>query len=118
MARPPKPPDAVVSDHPEQGRFEIAVNGEVAGFAAYHSVGENLDFTHTEIDDRFEGQGLGSMLIRAALEATRERGMGVLPHCPFVRSFIERHPEYIDLGPPLRRRQFGLSTVPDSGGTQ
>ena len=48
------------------------------------------------------------MLIRAALDAARERGMGVLPHCPFVRSFIERHPEYLELVPPLRRRQFGL----------
>ena len=98
----------VVTDHPETGRFEIAVDGVPAGFADYHPVGDNLDFTHTEIDDRFEGQGLGSTLIRAALEAARERGMGVLPHCPFVRSFIERHQEYLDLVPALRRRQFGL----------
>jgi len=118
MARPPSTPQPVVTDRPENGRFEIAVDGQVAGFAAYHSVGDNLDFTHTEIDDRFEGRGLGSILIRAALEATRERGMGVLPHCPFVRSFIERHPEYIELVPPLRRRQFGLPQVPDSGVTQ
>jgi hypothetical protein len=107
--------EPVVTDHPEHGRFEIAVDGEVAGFAAYHSVGENLDFTHTQIDDRFEGRGLGSLLIRAALEATRERGMGVLPHCPFVRSYIERHPEFNELVPPLRRRQFGLPLDPDSG---
>ena len=118
MARPPSTSQPVVTDRPDSGRFEIAVDGQVAGFAAYHSVGDNLDFTHTEIDDRFEGRGLGSILIRAALEATRERGMGVLPHCPFVRSFIERHPEYIELVPPLRRRQFGLPQVPDSGVTQ
>ena len=100
---------AVVTDHPENGRFEIAVDGEVAGFAYYHPVGDNLDFTHTEIDDRFEGQGLGSTLIRAALDTARERGMGVLPHCPFVKSFIERHHAYLELVPPLRRRQFGLT---------
>ncbi|HEX4432976.1 MAG TPA: GNAT family N-acetyltransferase [Frankiaceae bacterium] len=98
----------VVTDHPENGRFEIAVDGELAGFASYHRVGENLDFTHTEIDDRFEGQGLGSTLIRAGLEAARERGMGVLPHCPFVRSFIERHAEFLDLVPAARRPDFGL----------
>ena len=99
-----------VTDHPEDGRFEIAVDGELAGSAYYLAVGENLDFTHTEIDDRFGGRGLGSTLIRAALDTARERGMGVLPHCPFVKSFIERHHEYLDLVPPLRRRQFGLAS--------
>ncbi len=98
-----------VTDHPERGRFEIAVDGEVAGFVTYHRVGENLDFTHTEIDDRYEGRGLGSTLIRAALEATRAQGLGALPHCPFVKSFMERHPEYVELVPPLRRRQFGFA---------
>jgi uncharacterized protein len=107
--------DAVVSDHPERGRFEIAVDGEVAGSAFYHRVGDDLDFTHTEIEDRFEGRGLGSMLIKAGLEAAREQGLGVLPHCPFVKSYIERHGEYLDLVPPLRRRQFGLPQAPDSG---
>jgi predicted GNAT family acetyltransferase len=100
--------DPVVSDHPENGRFEIAVDGDLAGFANYHAVGENLDFTHTEIDDRYEGQGLGSTLIRAGLEAARDRGMGVLPHCPFVRRFIERHQEFLELVPAARRREFGL----------
>lgn len=107
--------DPVVSDHPERGRFEIAVDGDLAGFANYHRVGENLDFTHTEIDDRFEGQGLGSTLIRAGLEAARERGMGVLPHCPFVRGFIKRHDEYLDLVPERRRHEFGLEQSDQSG---
>jgi hypothetical protein len=110
--------EATVTDHPEDGRFEIAVDGELAGFVMYHAVGDNLDFTHTEIEDRFEGRGLGSLLIRAALEAARERGLGVLPHCPFVKSYIERHGEYLDLVPPLRRRQFGLPQDPDSGVSQ
>jgi predicted GNAT family acetyltransferase len=100
--------NTVVTDHPENGRFEIAVDGDLAGFANYHSVGANLDFTHTEIDDRYEGQGLGSTLIRAGLEAARDRGMGVLPHCPFVRRFIERHQEFLELVPAARRREFEL----------
>ncbi len=100
--------ETVVTDQPERGRFEITVDGELAGFASYHSVGSNLDFTHTEIDDSFEGQGLGSTLIRAGLDTARERGMGVLPHCPFVRSFIQRHADYLDLVPASRRREFGL----------
>jgi uncharacterized protein len=101
--------NTVVTDHPENGRFEITVDGELAGFANYHQVGENLDFTHTEIDDHYEGHGLGSTLIRASLEAARERGKGVLPHCPFVRSFIERHHEFLELVPAGRRRDFGLA---------
>jgi predicted GNAT family acetyltransferase len=100
--------DPVVTDRPDHARFEVTVDGELAGFAAYRPVGENRDFTHTEIDDRFEGQGLGSTLIRAALDATREQGLGVLPHCPFVKRFIERHHEYLDLVPADRRHEFGL----------
>lgn len=103
-------PQVTVVDSPERGRFQILVNGEVAGFAAYHLVGDKLDFTHTQIDDRFEGMGLGSKLISAALDTARERGMAVLPHCPFVRSYIERHHEYLDLVPEDRRQQFGLAS--------
>ena len=108
MSSPSGTGEPVVSDAPERGRFEIMLDGELAGFADYHRVGDNLDFTHTEIDDRYEGRGLGSTLIRAALDATRERGLGVLPHCPFVKHFIARHDDYLDLVPPGRREQFGL----------
>jgi uncharacterized protein len=101
-------PSIVVTDRPELGHFEITVDGEPAGFTAYTKVGDKLDFTHTEIDSRYEGRGLGSILIKAALDATRERGLGLLPHCRFVRGYVERHPEYLDLVPATRRRQFGL----------
>jgi uncharacterized protein len=101
--------EQVVTDHPDQHRFEITVDGERAGYAEYHRVGDNLDFTHTKIDDRFEGQGLGSKLIRGALDAAREQGAGVLPHCQFVKRFISQHDDYLDLVPEKRRRDFGLS---------
>jgi hypothetical protein len=104
-----EPSNVTIVDRPERGRFQLLVDGEVAGYASYHPVGDNLDFTHTQIDDRYEGQGLGSTLIRAVLDAARERGVGVLPHCPFIRSYIERHDEYLDLVPEDRRRQFGLA---------
>jgi uncharacterized protein len=100
--------DSVVTDNPGRSRFEISFDGELAGFAEYHAVGGNLDFTHTEVDDKFEGHGLGSKLIGGALDAARERGAGVLPHCPFVRRFIERHENYVDLVPENRRIEFGL----------
>jgi uncharacterized protein len=102
------PDDITVRDEPEHSRFEIRVGEDVAGIAAYHLHGSVADFTHTKIDDAFEGRGLGSRLIRAALDDTRAAGRQVLPHCPFVRAFIEKHSEYADLVPADARDQFGL----------
>ena len=102
------PADPVVTDNPEGERFEVTVGGEVAGYAMYHRIGDNRDFAHTEIDDRFEGQRLGSTLIRTALDATRGEGLGVIPHCPFVRRFNGRHPDYLELVPEKCRAEFGL----------
>jgi uncharacterized protein len=83
-----------VTDVPEQHRFEAQVDGEPAGFVDYR-LGENvIVFIHTEVDDAFEGAGVGSQLAAAALDAARERGLKVVPQCPFIRSYIERHPEY------------------------
>ena len=100
--------DVRVQDDPQRSRFEIRVGDQPAGFAAYHLHGDVADFTHTEIDDAFEGQGLGSRLIRAALDETRAQGRQVLPHCPFVRAFIAKHPEYAELVPAGERPHFGL----------
>ena len=100
---------AEIRNDPEAGRFEVVVDGRVAGFSAYRRrPGGLIAFTHTEIDPEFEGQGLGGELIRAALAAVRAEGAAVLPFCPFVRSHIERHPEELDLVPAERRAEFGL----------
>lgn len=88
----------VVADAHEQHRFEAHHEGALAGFAAYQKAGALIVFTHTEVKPEFEGQGVGSVLIRRALDAVREDGRySVLPLCPFVRAFISRHPEYADL---------------------
>lgn len=97
----------VVEDGPAN-RFKVLVNGEAAGFVAYRRNGGTLTFTHTEIDGRFEGRGLGSTLVRGALDAAREQGAAVLPQCPFVRRYISRHPEYLDLVPADQRARFEL----------
>src|SRR5689334_10718461 len=86
-----------VADNLDEGRYEIRVDGEPAGVSEYRRRPAGLAFVHTEIDDRFEGQGLGSRLVSYALDDARARGLAVLPFCPFVRSYIERHPEYLDL---------------------
>jgi predicted GNAT family acetyltransferase len=79
------------------GRYEIRVDGTLAGFTQFHVNGDVATFPHTEIEPEFEGKGLASQLIRAALDDVRARGLTVVPKCPFVRSYIEKHPEYQDL---------------------
>jgi predicted GNAT family acetyltransferase len=106
-------PGVTVADVPERGQFEIAVADEPAGFAVYQRLGHTLAFTHTEIDDRFEGQGLGGRLISFSLDAAREAELEVLPYCPFVRAYIARHPEYLDLVPARRRAEFELAAPGD-----
>ena len=100
--------EPTVSDNPERQRYEVRVDGEVAGFAQYEVKPDQIAFTHTEIDERFEGQGLGSKLIAFALDDARERELTVLPFCPFVKSYIQRHHDYLELVPAERRREFGL----------
>jgi uncharacterized protein len=86
-----------IADNVEAGRFEIKVDGELAGFADYRLRAEKMVFTHTEIRDEFEGQGLGGKLAGAALDAARDTGLKVVPRCSFIAGYIKRHPEYADL---------------------
>lgn len=60
----------------------------------YLTDGSRIEFVHTEVPPQAEGGGIGGSLVRAALDDARERGLRVTPTCPFVRVFIERHPEY------------------------
>jgi uncharacterized protein len=100
---------AEVHDNPFEERYEIRLDGRTAGFTLYKSKPNLIAFLHTEVDPSLEGQGLGSRLIGFALEDARERGLEVLPFCPFVNGFIRRHrAEYIELVPERYRRQFGL----------
>ena len=73
-----------VSDNPDRQRFEITSDGEPGGFAAYRRRPGLIAFMHTEIEERFEGQGLGSRLVHDALEEARAQQLDVLPFCPFV----------------------------------
>jgi predicted GNAT family acetyltransferase len=101
-------PTIEVADRPAQGRYEIRVDGELAGVAQYRARPGRIEFLHTEVEDRFEGQGLGGRLISFALDDARSRGLEVLPFCPFVRAYIQGHPEYVDLVPEKLRSRFEL----------
>jgi predicted GNAT family acetyltransferase len=75
-----------------RSRFEIEADGETA-FLTFHRNGKRLVLVHTETPEALEGRGIGSSLTRAALAFAREHDLTVVPQCPFVRSFIERHPD-------------------------
>ena len=97
-----------VTDVSDRRRFEIAVEGAVLGFAEYRRRPGVISFLHTEIDPAREGEGLGTLLVKAALDTARAEGLAVLPYCPFFRGFIDRHREYLDLVPVERRAKFAL----------
>ena len=90
--------DPTVVHNAEQQRYEIHVDGAVAGFTRYEQRGDGvLDFVHTEIDDAYEGHGLGGELARGAMDAVRANGEHVIASCPFIKGWIEKHPDYADL---------------------
>jgi len=97
-----------VADHPEAERYEVRVDGALAGFAEYQRVPGLISFTHTEVDAAFGGRGLAGRLARASLDEAREAGLEVLPYCPFYRGWIKKHPDYIALVPADRRADFDL----------
>ena len=100
---------ATVTDNREKSRFEIRVDGRLAGFAEYRLRQYRVTFTHTEVDDDHEGEGLGSTLARAALDAAAEAGLAVHPACPFMAEYIRRHPDdYLSLVPEGVRERYGL----------
>jgi uncharacterized protein len=101
-------PQIVVADAPERRRFEVTVDGELAGSLVYREKPGLLALIHTEVVDRFEGHGLGGRLARFALDQARERGLDVLPFCPFVNEWMKRHGEYVDLVPASYRANFDL----------
>ena len=77
--------------------YEIELNGTPAGLIRFTRDGDVITMVHTEVDPQFEGEGVGSELVRKALDDVRSRGERVVPSCPFVRAYIERHGDYADL---------------------
>ena len=78
---------------PDKKRFEARTEAGVA-VAEYMQVGNTFIFTHTEVPESLEGQGIGSRLVKYALEYVREHNLSASPLCPFVKSYISRHPKY------------------------
>ena len=85
-----------VRNNEAEHRYELEVDGELA-IAKYRLKSGRISFTHTEVPDALEGRGIGSRLVKAALDDARAQGLEVEPICPFVKHYIVKHPDYADL---------------------
>jgi predicted GNAT family acetyltransferase len=99
----------VLTDNPAASRYELHVGDELAGFVDYQLEGDGaISLVHTEIEPAFQHAHLATHLARFSLDDARQRGLAVLPYCPYIGSWIKKHPEYADLVPADRRVSFGL----------
>jgi hypothetical protein len=86
-----------VRDNPQGNRYELVLDDTVVGEIVYRLQPGAVVRLHTEVSDELEGQGLGAQLVAGALDDIRARGLRIVPLCPFVSSYLRRHPEYADL---------------------
>jgi predicted GNAT family acetyltransferase len=103
--------DLLIRDNPEKQRFEIDLGDGTIAIAEYRLHRGKIIFTHTEVPPAHEGQGIGSALVRFGLRRARERGLKVVPICPFFASYIQRHAGEQDLLDKASRRRLGLEPV-------
>jgi len=110
-------PDIEITDNPAESRWELHADGKLAVFSTYHDTvvsraghdGKRRTFVHTETQDGFEGKGLASQLVRAELEDAQARGLEINPVCPFVRGWLDRHPDFVV----PRAQSDGVSSGPE-----
>ena len=100
MASPP-----AVSDAEDLSRLEVRVAGELAGWLDYRPGGDSMSIAHTEVLDGHQGEGLGGVLVRSALDKARGAGKTVSATCPFALAYVDRHPELDEFLVPYARRR-------------
>jgi hypothetical protein len=105
---PDNRPTYAIRDNIEKHRFEADLGDGSLAVAEYNLLHGKIVFTHTEVPAAHEGQGIGSSLIRFALKSARERGLQVIPICPFFAAYIKSHAEEQDLLDPAYRKALGL----------
>ncbi|MGX9392900.1 GNAT family N-acetyltransferase [Nitrobacteraceae bacterium UC4446_H13] len=85
-----------VRNNTDENRYELSVDGHLA--ATYYRIADGvITFIHTEVPDALAGRGIGAKLVKGALDQVRAARLKVVPQCPFVRAYIEKHPDYADL---------------------
>ncbi|MFF3038832.1 GNAT family N-acetyltransferase [Arthrobacter citreus] len=84
-----------IQHNPARHRYEaIGDDGTVAGFAAYRDAPGSRAFTHTEVSDAYQGQGVASQLARYAVADVQDAGLRLVPYCPYIARWLKKHPEY------------------------
>lgn len=104
----PSATDLAVRDNPGKHRFEADLGDGSFAIAEYTLPEGKIVFTHTEVPPAHEGKGIGSALIRFALGAARDRGLQVIPTCPFFAAYMKKHAEDQELLDPACRKVLGL----------
>ena len=89
--------DITLTQNTEKHRYEATIGGELAGYCEYNLLTDAIMFTHTEVLEAFEGQGVGSAIARHVLDAARSAGQHVIPVCQFIAGYIRKHRDYADL---------------------
>ena len=107
-------PDLMIRDNPERHRFEADL-GDGMAIAEYNLLSNAIMFTHTEVPEAHEGQGIGTRLIEFALAEARRRGLQVIPICPFFAAYMKKHQEVQDLLTPAYARILGVAGASDEG---
>ncbi|WP_261665061.1 GNAT family N-acetyltransferase [Deinococcus sp. Marseille-Q6407] len=92
----------------DEQRYEAYQDGQQVGALEYEDMGNAALLTHTEISPEHGGQGYGGQLVQGALEDLRQQGKMIVPQCPFVADFIQKHPEYLELVHPNQRGQLSM----------
>ncbi|MDX2005193.1 MAG: GNAT family N-acetyltransferase [Meiothermus sp.] len=103
--------DLTIANNPEKRRYEVSLGGETVAHAEYRAITGAVMFTHTEVDEQLEGRGVGTKLIRFALEDTKAQSLLVIPMCPFVVAFIQRHRDEFGCGSSPAAADFRLIAV-------
>lgn len=99
---------AAISRNDAQSRYEIHEDGELAGFVDYHEADGTRDLWHTEVFESFAGRGVAAQLVAGALTDLRETGVGLIPTCPYIQSYLRKHPGGLELVPASVRGNYDL----------
>lgn len=89
--------ESPVTNNPRLNRFEILLEEGVYAFLEYHFHKGHMAIVHTEVPEKYKGKGIAGRLAREAFEYARRTGVQVKIYCPFVKTWIEKHPEFMDL---------------------
>ncbi len=85
-----------IVNNTDENRFEAKI-GEKLAIIEYMRTGNNIIYTHTEVPEEFEGHGIAGKMAHHVMEYAKNEGLKVQPLCPFVKAYVNRHPEYQDI---------------------